>query len=203
MSIELWFSFIFASILIIAAPGPAVTFLVTTSINDGKKNALSIIPGVFLGDLVAMILSFAGVGAIITASPIAFLALKVAGALYLMYLGIRIWIDSKGKSKKLHHNSQSTSQSFMKGFWISVLNPKSILFFAAFMPQFVNTEYSYISQISVLGATYLMIGIINDVMYTILAEKISRFLKENIIMWVIRVGALNLILTSLILVFFE
>ncbi|MGP7819394.1 LysE family translocator [Niallia sp. 01092] len=205
MPIELWVSFIIASILIISAPGPAVTFLITTSINDGKRNALSIIPGVFLGDLVAMILSFAGVGAIIVSSPTAFLTLKIIGALYLIYLGVKIWIESKGKSKRLDHNNNTHEQkkSFIKGFWISVLNPKSIIFFAAFIPQFISNEYSYIHQITILGATYLFIGVLNDVAYTVLAHKISKFLKERIVMWVIRIGALNLIITGFILTFLK
>ncbi|MGP7817788.1 LysE family translocator [Niallia sp. 01092] len=205
MSIELWVSFIIASTFIISAPGPAVTFLITTSINDGKRNALSIIPGVFLGDLVAMILSFAGVGAIIVSSPIAFLTLKIIGALYLIYLGVRVWIESKGKSKRLSNtnNTHEKRKSFIKGFWISVLNPKSIIFFAAFFPQFINNEYSYIHQITILAATYLLLGILNDITYTVLAHKISKFLKERIVMWVIRIGALNLIITGFILTFLK
>ncbi|CAM4446249.1 LysE family translocator [Paenibacillus tarimensis] len=88
MTFELWISFVIASLLIIATPGPVVTLLVTTSISRGKSAAFSMIPGTFLGDLTSMLLSLAGVGALLLASPPLFNLLKWLGAAYLVYLGI-------------------------------------------------------------------------------------------------------------------
>ncbi|WCK55076.1 LysE family translocator [Aneurinibacillus sp. Ricciae_BoGa-3] len=94
MTFEIWISFVFASMLIIATPGPVVTLLITTSISRGKSAALFMIPGTFLGDLTAMLMSFADVGAILLTSPTLFTAMKLVGAAYLIYLGVRIWYDS-------------------------------------------------------------------------------------------------------------
>ncbi|GHA86083.1 hypothetical protein GCM10007159_04060 [Modicisalibacter luteus] len=96
MSLELWLSFVLASFLIIASPGPAVALLVATGINQGRKAALAMLPGFFLGDLVAMSLSFAGVGALLMASAELFSVVKWLGAVYLVYLvsGCGVKLDS-------------------------------------------------------------------------------------------------------------
>lgn len=89
MPLELWLSFCLASLLIIASPGPAVALLVATGVNRGRRAALAMLPGFFLGDLLAMTLSFAGVGALLMASAELFQVLKWLGAAYLLYLASR------------------------------------------------------------------------------------------------------------------
>ena len=135
--IELWLSFVLASFLVIASPGPAVALLVVTGINQGRNAALAMLPGFFLGDLVAMSLSFAGVGALLMASAELFAMVKWLGVLYLLYLGIKMWCES-GQLNDLEASGANVQQGTAKAFWVTLLNPKSILFFMAFMPQFIN-----------------------------------------------------------------
>ncbi|PZD93041.1 LysE family translocator [Paenibacillus sambharensis] len=200
MTFELWISFVIASLLIIATPGPVVTLLVTTSISRGKNAAFSMIPGTFLGDLTSMLLSLAGVGALLLASPSLFNILKWLGAAYLVYLGIRLWIEAAANTRAKDKPAVEKSKSALKAFWVTILNPKSFLFYVAFMPQFVSKDEAFLPQILLLGATFLALGIMNDITYTVLADKVVRFLNNQAQKWVHRIGALNLMATGVIII---
>jgi homoserine/homoserine lactone efflux protein len=195
MTFSIWAAFIFASVLIIAAPGPLVTLLITTSISKGKNAALCMIPGIFLGDLTAMFTSFAGVGALLLASTILFNIMKLIGAIYLIYLGMYMW--SKSGNPVPEKISIKKKYPMLKAFWVTVLNPKSFLFFVAFMPQFVNKSEAFLPQLLILGATFLGIGLLNDIAYTVLANKAAQFLNNNSHKLVHRIGAINLIITGI------
>ncbi|MCR2019362.1 LysE family translocator [Blautia pseudococcoides] len=193
MSFNIWFSFVIASILIISAPGPSVTYLVTTSAAIGKRAAYSTIPGIFIGDLAAMIISLSGMGALLNAVPVAYEIIKFVGVLYLIFLGCKTF-------KGIERDEDTVSdqkKNWKQGFLLTFLNPKSIIFFASFMPQFIVKENSYILQIIILGITYLMIGLINDFTYSFCADKIAGFLGKHSKRWIGRIGGVAMICTAL------
>ncbi|MGP9766136.1 LysE family translocator [Halomonas sp. AOP13-D3-9] len=192
MSIELWLSFVLASFLVIAAPGPAVALLVMTGINQGRRAALAMLPGFFLGDLVAMSLSFAGVGALLMASAELFTLVKWLGVIYLLYLGIKMWRES-GQLNNLEAAGASVKQGTAKAFWVTLLNPKSILFFMAFMPQFINQSLPLAPQLAILFTTFLVIGLISDLGYTLLSTTSRQLMNARFRRLLHRCGAGSLI----------
>ncbi len=199
MAYGLWISFVLASLLIIATPGPVVTLLITTSIDRGKNAAFFMIPGIFLGDFAAMILSFAGAGALLLTSPTFYTIMKFVGATYLVYLGTHMWARPGSLVPNKEKLTTNKSQSAIKAFCVTVLNPKSLLFFAAFMPQFISKSEEFLVQVIILGTTYLGIGLLNDITYTLLANKVAQFLNNHSRKLINRIAAINLIVTGIII----
>lgn len=197
MSLELWLSFVLASFLIVAAPGPAVALLITTGINRGRKAALAMLPGFFLGDLVAMALSFAGVGALLMASAELFSVLKWVGAAYLLYLGIKMWREA-GQLSDLEPVEANIHLGTAKAFLVTVLNPKTLLFFIAFMPQFVAMNQPLLPQLAILFSTFLAVGILTDLAYTLLSTSGGRFMTARLRRILHRGGAGSLIGASVL-----
>lgn len=200
MSFGLWVSFVLASLLIIATPGPVVTLLITTSVGRGKNTAFFMIPGIFLGDFTAMILSFVGVGALLSASSTFYNILKFVGAAYLVYLGTQLWARNVD-FMPVQTNINSTTikgQSAIKGFCVTILNPKSLLFFAAFIPQFVSKNDAFLLQLFILGTTYLGIGLLNDITYVLLSNKAAQILNIKTLRLINKIAAINLIITGII-----
>lgn len=165
--------FVITSLLIIASPGPSVTYLVTTSVSMGKRAAYSIIPGIFIGDLTAMIFSLSGMGVLLNTFPTIYAGIKIVGACYLIFLGFRAL-------SRVNHSQGPTNkvQGWRQGFLLTFLNPKSIIFFASFMPQFIVNDDFYVLQMIVLGTTYLTVGRISDFTYSFCADKISALLRN-------------------------
>lgn len=141
MPLEVWLTFLAATAALLAVPGPVIVLLFSQTIAHGCSVAASAIPGVMLGDFVAMVVSLAGVGAVLAASATLFMALKIAGAAYLVWLGIGLWRTGFGglEATKLHdRRAESISRSrwrvFRQSFIVTALNPKDIVFFVAFLP---------------------------------------------------------------------
>ncbi|MCB9942101.1 MAG: LysE family translocator [Geminicoccaceae bacterium] len=162
MSLHLWLAFVIAASVILIIPGPTVVYVVAVGLTRGRRMALSAVPGVVAGDLVAMALSLAGVGTILALSATIFSIVKVAGAAYLVWIGINLWRDA-GRLHALSDDARRArpENPSMRAFWITMLNPKSILFFVAFMPQFVVLDRPLILQFAILGATFLLLAAIN------------------------------------------
>ncbi|MGP9574842.1 LysE family translocator [Halomonas sp. AOP42-D2-25] len=181
-----------ASFLVIASPGPAVALLVMTGINQGRRAALAMLPGFFLGDLVAMSLSFAGVGALLMASAKLFALVKWFGVVYLLHLGIKMWRES-GQLSDLEASGANTKQGTAKAFWVTLLNPKSILFFMAFMPHFINHTQPLAPQLGILFTTFLVMGVISDLGYTLLSTTSRQLMNAKFRRLLHRCGAGSLI----------
>lgn len=163
-----------------------------TGINQGRKAALAMLPGFFLGDLVAMSLSFAGAGALLMASAELFAIVKWLGVGYLLYLGIKMWRES-GQLNDLEGSGANVKQGTAKAFWVTLLNPKSILFFMAFMPQFINPTQPLAPQLAILFTTFLLLGVISDLGYTILSTTSRQLMTAKFRCLLHRCGAGSLI----------
>lgn len=166
--------FVAAAMLLFIVPGPAVLYIVTRSLSQGRKAGLVSVLGIHLGSLIHIAAAMAGLSALIAASATAFTALRWAGAAYLVYLGIRTLRSGDDLFATGPARGTSYRRIFTQGAIVNVLNPKTALFFLAFVPQFVDpTAGNPTTQILVLGLAFVVAGLVSDGMYAILAGTIG------------------------------
>ena len=192
VSFDLWAAFLVASVIMLAIPGPTVMLVVSYALSRGRKTALFTVPGVVLGDCFAMSVSLAGAGALLAASATAFAALKLAGAAYLVWLGVRLWRarPELAPSDVAALPAGSGSRMFFNSFVVTALNPKGIVFFVAFVPQFIDPAQPALAQFIVLEATFLVLAAINVVIWAVLAGALrARFTRPSTLRTVNRLGA--------------
>lgn len=193
MSIELYLAFLAATIILLIIPGPTITLIVTTAIYRGQTAAMAMVPGVFFGDLVAASLSLMGVGAILSASAALFTLLKWCGALYLIYLGVAMWRQKPEDTAFEEPSRKDKSRLSQTAFLVTVLNPKSILFFIAFLPQFINPAHAAWPQLILLGATFVILGGLNAAAYAWAAGRSAGLFSTRARLWMQRTGGTCLI----------
>ncbi|MGU9956793.1 MAG: LysE family translocator [Arenicellales bacterium WSBS_2016_MAG_OTU3] len=178
MNFETWITFVIACFLLSAIPGPSVLVITSQAISSGKRSAIICILGEFLGGICLMVLSLLGVGAFILASPIAFIVLKWAGVVYLLFLGateLKAAYNLRDKSIK----SSTTKGSFNVGFWTALFNPKSLVFYLAFFTQFVDVTSPLALQYTVLIATAASVAGLVLGVYAMLAERIRNHISST------------------------
>ena len=177
MSLEAFLAFLVASAVLLAIPGPTILFVVGTSLARGRWAGLGTVPAVMLGDLVAMTASLAGLGALLAASATAFTVLKLVGAAYLVWLGIRMW-RSPPAPVDLAAGGGADPGIRRHAFVVTALNPKSIAFFVAFVPQFIDPSAPLLPQIVVMEATFVLLAGLNAALYAVLAGRARRFARD-------------------------
>lgn len=180
MPFDLWISFTIATIALVALPGPTVMLVVGYALGKGKQTAWATVPGVALGDFVATTLSLLGAGAVLAASAELFTLLKLAGAAYLFWLGFQMWRKPPtfADAKEVTDTSEN-KKMFLKAFTVTALNPKGIIFFVAFVPQFVDVSQPVFLQFAILEATFITLAIINVILWAMLANKMRRHIKSQ------------------------
>ena len=190
MSIEIWVAFVVASAVLLAVPGPTVMLVVSYALGRGKQTAWATVPGVTLGDFTAMTASLMGAGAVLAASATLFTILKLAGAAYLIWLGIGLW-RAKPELGALEEASAASNRAmFWNAYIVTALNPKSIVFFVAFVPQFVNPSAPVLAQFAILEATFLVLAALGAAIWAILAGHLrDRFRRPETLRKVNRAGA--------------
>ena len=170
MSFETWLAFAVAASVIILIPGPTVMILVGYGLARGRGIALFTMPGVALGNLLAITLAFAGVGALLATSAWLFTIVKWVGAAYLIWLGIGLWrAKPEAPGKRQSHHLQKPKRIFFHAFAITALNPKSIAFFMAFLPQFMSSDAALLPQYLILTLTWVAVSAIFDSIYALAA----------------------------------
>lgn len=173
MSVEIWAAFVLAAGIVLIIPGPTIILVISQSIAHGRKAVLPLAAGVVVGDFTAMTLSLLGLGAILASSAALFSILKWIGAAYLIYLGINLWRADPGKAEiNLSQPTASNTSHFNRAFIVTALNPKSIAFFVAFLPQFVRTQSHAFEQFVILGATFLVLAGVNAFLYGFFAGQL-------------------------------
>jgi len=172
--------FIGASLALLVTPGPAVLYIVTRSIDQGRLAGFVSVLGIQAGALVHIMAAAVGLSAILASSALAFSIVKWIGAAYLVYLGLRKLLESTPTTTVDAAPKQSYRRIFQQGFWVNLLNPKTALFFFAFLPQFVDpTRGTAGLQIAILGAIFIGLAICSDGMYALLAGTLGTWLKRN------------------------
>lgn len=171
MDPEQYAAFVVASAVVLAIPGPTVLLVVTRALNHGSGVRRATVAGVVLGDLVAMTAALLGAGALLLASAGLFTALRIAGGLYLVWLGIRMW-RSRGSGWGVREAADPAPRAvFAQSFAVTATNPKSIAFFVAFVPQFVDPARPWAPQALALILTFVALGGINAAAYGWLAGR--------------------------------
>lgn len=166
MAIETWLAFSVASAILLAMPGPTVLLVVSCSLGHGWRAAVPSVIGVTLGDLVAMTVSMAGLGAVLLASSELYTALRWLGAAYLVYLGIKLWRAPLTSADLTVAKSVASARSMMwNAFAVTVLNPKALVFFVAFVPQFLDPKGDVLVQSATMIATFVILAGINVAIY--------------------------------------
>jgi len=170
MTFQTWIAFSIAAAVVLVIPGPTIIAVVSHSLAHGRRAAFPLVVGVTLGDFTAMTLSLAGLGAVMAASATLFSVLKILGAAYLIYLGVKLW-RSDPKNEAVDPDVQSApGRSLLTNlFVITALNPKSIAFFIAFLPQFATPSTQAVPQLFVLGGTFLSLAALNATLYALFA----------------------------------
>jgi threonine/homoserine/homoserine lactone efflux protein len=171
--------FIPAALLLLAIPGPAVLYIVATSVEGGRRHGLLSVAGVHLGSLVHVAAAVAGLSALIVSSAIAFSTVKYAGAVYLVLVGIRKWLERDEPAHVPARPARSGLRVFTQGVIVNVLNPKTALFFLAFLPQFVDRDRTVWTQIAVLGLCWVALGLLSDGAYALAGGTIGGFIRRR------------------------
>ena len=171
MTFETWIAFAAASAVLLIIPGPTILLVVSYSLGQGWRSALPVAAGVALGDFTAMTLSMLGVGAVLAASAMVFTALKWLGAAYLVYLGIKLF--RAGGTLDVEPRKGLTSNLKMVGhaWMVTALNPKSITFFVAFLPQFIHRDGDFWTQMLICEVTFLVLAFTNALGYALVASR--------------------------------
>ncbi|MFH1982291.1 MAG: LysE family translocator [Pseudomonadota bacterium] len=179
MSLEVWITFAIAAEIILVIPGPTILLVISQAIAHGRRSVVPLVIGVLLGDFTALILSMMGLGAVLAASAALFAVLKWIGAGYLFYLGLRLWrTDPQSAPDAAGEPAASGRTLFKSAFIVTALNPKSIAFFVAFLPQFVNPAAPLPLQLAILGATFLVMATVNAALYAVFAGELRNTMKN-------------------------
>ncbi len=170
MATDTWLAFVAATVVMLAIPGPTILLVIGQSLGAGSRAALPLVAGVALGDLTAMTLSLAGLGALLAASATLFMALKFAGAAYLLWLGVKLW---RAPVEAGAAAPVSARRAMRDAYVVTALNPKGIAFFVAFVPLFVDAGSPFLPQAAVLVATFVTLAAVNAAIYAALAARLS------------------------------
>ncbi len=197
MDISTYLAYLAATLVVLLVPGPTVMLVTSYGLTHGKRVALATAAGVVFGDATAMAFSLLGVSAVLAASSLLFSALRWLGAAYLIILGLSMWRNSAQKGSCIDHagggpDSPAVSLRRAAGhaFAVTATNPKGIVFFTAFLPQFVAPTAPLGQQIIILGGTFLVLAFANAFCYAHLAARMGRLARRpRFLRWVRRTSA--------------
>ena len=169
-----------AALALLVVPGPAVLYIVTRSIHQGKRAGLVSVLGIHLGTLVHITAATAGLSALLVSSASAFTAVKLAGAAYLIGLGLWTLFSKSPDTEIALGGERRLRRVFAQGVVVNVLNPKTALFFLAFLPQFVDPHRGHATlQIALLGLTFAALGMVTDSMWAVGAGAAGDVLRQS------------------------
>lgn len=180
--IELWLAFVATSAVLLVIPGPTVLTVIGYSLAHGRRANLALVAAVALGDSTALALSLLGLGALLATSAWWFTAIKTAGGLYLLYLGGRLLIGGVARGTAATTPAPAAHDSrwrLFAGTWlVTALNPKGIVFFVAFLPQFIAPGAPIGPQMWLLAATFVTLAVLNATAYAMFASTAQRVLSS-------------------------
>jgi len=172
--------FISVTFIILISPGPNIIFVVTKGMNEGRKSAFKAVMGASVGDLAQVLAASLGLAVLLQASALAFFIVKMLGASYLFYVGIRCFLNKHQMLVKSSAEQTKGKDLFFTGFLTSALNPKTTLFFLSFLPQFIDNHSVYAQQqMLLLGSLFVIMGFFVMMVYAVLAEKLRFWIAKN------------------------
>ena len=180
MSLELWLAFVATSAIILVIPGPTILTVVSYSLAYGRRAYVPVTMAVMLGDTTAIAFSLLGIGTLLATSALLFAIVKWAGGLYLIYLGVKLLtvkasaVDAPPAAAK-----ESAWRLFGKMYAVASSNPKGIVFYVAFFPQFIRPYGSVLGQLPILALTFVFLGFVNVSMYSVFAASSRKVLTTR------------------------
>jgi threonine/homoserine/homoserine lactone efflux protein len=181
MSIEHWLAFVAASAILLAIPGPTILLVISYALGHGRGVASATVAGVALGDFTAMTASMLGLGALLATSATIFTVLKWVGAAYLIWLGIKLWrapIAADGADGTMPVPAEKPLRIFLHTYAVTALNPKSIVFFVAFLPQFLDLSRPLFNQMLIFETTFLVLATLNATLYALMASAARQTIRK-------------------------
>jgi threonine/homoserine/homoserine lactone efflux protein len=176
----LWGLFVVASLVLLLTPGPAVLFIVARSVAQGRSAGLVSVLGIHLGTIVHIVAAAVGLSALLVSSALAFAIVKYLGAAYLIWMGVRTLLAKDPEPQAVDVPSDTLQRVFRDGFVVNLFNPKTAIFFLAFLPQFVDPARGGVHwQIIVLGLTFMGLGMLSDGMFALVAGAAGDFLRRS------------------------
>jgi threonine/homoserine/homoserine lactone efflux protein len=171
--------FVAAALALLLVPGPAVLYIVARSIDQGRSAGLVSVLGVHLGSLVHVAAAAIGISSLIASSAVAFSVVKYAGAAYLIYLGVRALL-SREEPGEVEVRAEPLGKLLRQGAVVNILNPKTALFFLAFLPQFVDPGAGYVAlQLTFFGLVFVALGLVTDSLYALAAGTAGDLLRSH------------------------
>jgi threonine/homoserine/homoserine lactone efflux protein len=186
MSLQSWWLFVLMTFLVAATPGPNMLLVMSSSARFGLRAAVATMAGCLMALLTMMSISAAGLGALLHAFPAVFEALRLAGAAYLAYLGVKNWRSPV--QQDAHDALRPTNVTarpaalFRQGLLVAASNPKALLFAAAFFPQFIDAQAAQLPQLTILLATFAVIEIAWYFVYAVSGKRLSVYLQSPSVM---------------------
>jgi threonine/homoserine/homoserine lactone efflux protein len=172
--------FVLAALVLLIVPGPAVVYVVTRSVHQGRRAGIMSVLGIHVGTLVHIAAATAGLSALIVSSAIAFTAVKTAGAVYLVGLGLWTILSRRAEADVALGGERALKRVFAQGIVVNVLNPKTALFFLAFLPQFVDPNAPRPAlQVALLGLTFAVLGLVTDSIWALAAGTAGGVLRRS------------------------
>ena len=179
MSIELWLAFVAASAVLLVIPGPTILTVISYSVAYGRRAKVPLVAAVALGDSTALVVSLVGLGALLATSAFWFTIVKSVGGLYLLYLGIKLLRAGISPAELVEASvPESRWRLFANTYLVTALNPKGIVFFVAFLPQFINPNAAVTRQLWILAVTFVVMATINATLYAAFAGSARRLLAS-------------------------
>lgn len=183
ISLDTFLLFVVACVPVVLAPGPSVALIVTTALTSGPRAGALVVAGVEVGYLVHVVAAALGLSALLAASAEAFTIVRVLGAAYLVWLGIQAWKSKDttplGELAKKRDSAPSDQRSFRNGLVVGVLNPKTAIFFLAFLPVFVDpANGSTVTQFVLLGLTFVLLATVPDMTWALGASGLRRLMPH-------------------------
>ena len=172
--------FVGAALLLLVVPGPSVLYVVTQSVSHGRRAGIASVAGITTGTLVHIAAATVGLSALLASSAVAFDVVKYLGAAYLVVIGVRRLAGFEPDDVPHRQSSEKLGRLYRQGIVVNVLNPKTALFFLAFLPQFVDVSRGSVAlQIVVLGLTFVVLGLLSDGLYAVLAGTAGSWLRRG------------------------
>ncbi len=177
MNLQLYLAFCVTIAILIAVPGPIVSMIVANALSEGAGAGVTTAVGAGIGNAILLGAAAAGIGVSVARLSALFAVVRWTGAVYLIWLGVRIWRSHRGRSIELWVQARRRSRTlFLQGFWVALTNPKAIVFYLAFLPQFIDPHRPVGPQLLVLSATMILLGLCSDVLYALLAGRARTWL---------------------------
>jgi threonine/homoserine/homoserine lactone efflux protein len=178
MSVQTWLAFAAASAVLLVIPGPTILTVISYSLTHGRRANVPLVAAVTLGDSTALVLSLLGLGALLATSAFLFNLIKWAGGLYLIVLGLKMLRSGASTAAFTQPAAPiSTWRLFFNTYVVTALNPKGIIFFVAFLPQFLHPEADIGTQLWILAITFVVLATINAALYATFAASARKLLS--------------------------